>query len=102
MVKINQAGRQPQDYSSDSDSKSSSPSKSRKDSSLAREEVYQDPKMIRVRNQLKVYSSKQRLDDLEKHLGRFKRIKGWVKNQRAKNRKQWVVNKLAQINKKRL
>ena len=51
--------------------------------------------MIRARNQLKVYSSKQRLDNLEKHLGRFKRIKGWVKNQRAKNRKQWVVNKLA-------
>ena len=101
MVKRNQAGRQPQDYSSDSDSKSSFFNERSNESSLA-DEVYQGPKMIRVRNQLKVYSSKQRLDDLEKHLGRFKRIKGWVKNQRAKNRKQWVVNKLAQINKKRL
>ena len=86
MVKRNQASRQPQDYSSDSDSKSSFFNESSNESI---------PKMIRARNQLKVYSSKQRLDDLEKHLGRFKRIKGWVKNQRAKNRKQWVVNKLA-------
>ena len=93
MVKRNKAGRQPQDYSSDSDSKSSFFNERSNDSSIARDEFY-ECRRIRMRNQLKVYSSKQRLDNLEKHLGRKKRIKGWVKNQRAKNRKQWVVNKL--------
>ena len=96
MVKGNQAGRQPQDYSLDSDSEgkeliSRSPSPSEEDSEI---KYYEERRYRRLPRSQRI---PQPID-----YGPKKRIKGWVKNQRAKNRKRWVVNKLAKINQKRL